>query len=809
MINWKRHFILKIFIAEAFFFIFFLSSSTVRAQHNILGSVSDGRNQPIADATIYIINARSAEKITQTLSSDKGKFNFSVKDTGSYRIRVSHQMFEDGKLELKLSTKDTTLSAIVLIPMTVSLKDVTVEGNRPILEQKTDRLVFNVENSASMTGSTVLEALSKIPGVRVNQSNGVSLVGKGQVNVMIDDRLIQMSGDDLANYLRSMSSNEVSKIEVITNPPAKYDAAGNFGLINIVTKKKRQHGFNGSFSGALSKATYLSGNSGLLLNVNSGKLSVNSSFNISNNVFQESTRPSIFYPSQTWDQRRESKNTSESFLGRLSLDYRITKRQAIGLIYSYGARSIPAEEESTTNIFPASNPNLIDSVINARNGLSKTSNSNNINLHYEYLLDTLGKKFSIDGAYFTFNSTTAQQSVNESLVDGIISNVSNTSSYAPQNVNTYTIQSDISFPNKIMDFNFGGKLSFIKTAASSNYYYNVNTITFENTLLNNAFNYSENIQALYISGSKELGRFSLQLGLRAENTLTTGESITAQQTTKVNYLKIFPTAYLMYQKDQNNSFVLSYGKRINRPSYWYLNPFKQFVSPYFYYEGNPFLRPSFNNIFQLTFNHKNKLITKANVYLLNNIFDQIVINDNSTKISKLTRLNYYSQRNYGISQNYIFSDLKWLESYNSASINYISTKSNIDYASGQSGFGGDLSSNNTFRLNKARTITANADFSYTFPMVSGISKFEAYYSLDAGIKVLLNKKNLALAVNAVDILKTSKVRFSSVTNNIQTSYNNYFDSQSLRFSLNYSFGKVAKTNRQIKEVNNDESRRAN
>ena len=795
-----------------FFWLFLLMLFVLKSngqQYAISGKIADSLGQPVKEATIVLAQPQSGKIITTVQSTGEGIFVIRAVNPGQYNLVITHISFRRDSLNVSITNTDINLTNIVLTQLVKGLKDVVVEANKSFVEQKIDRTVYNVENSVSLAGATALDALTKLPGVRVVNGSGIALAGKGQVMVLIDDRKIFLSGDDLLNFLKAMPAIDVVRIEVIPNPPAKYEAAGNFGLINIVTKKRKTQGFGGTVNSAYSQNYYPSGNAGTQLNYNKGKLSINTTLNGSENNYYEITNPTVFYPLQTWDQHRTSKNISKNIFGRLAVDYQLNKRQLLGFAYLYSFREVDAHENSVTNVNDAWNDKT-DSLISAKNDIHRNSNSHALNFYYERLLDTTGRKIFFDAGYFHLNNNVNSYFFNNSyLVNGYPLSSSYLNSTGPLKATNYTSQIDVIVPGRVMNLSFGGKLSFVETKSAVDFFTQSNTGWLYNDNLSNAFNYKENVQAIYISGNKKLHKWEVQAGLRGENTQTTGYSVTYNQAQKNNYFKIFPSIFINYKLNKNSLFAFSWSKRLNRPNYWYLNPFKQFVSPYFYYEGNPFLQPTYNNGFQLSYTYKNRFVSKVFADIVNNVFDQILLTDTATKITRLTRLNYYSQRNIGFSQSVSIATPKWLENYTSFSLYYISTKSAVNYAAGQAGWGADVTTSTTLTLNNKKTCFAGFDFTYNFPQVSGISHFKAWYQLAMAVRTLWLKKKLTVAVNATDLFRTSRTRFYSITNNVKTQYDNYFDARSLRLSLTYRFGKTENSKRQGKESNTDERKRAN
>ncbi|WPQ63176.1 outer membrane beta-barrel protein [Chitinophaga sancti] len=791
-------------IKPYFFFLFFLfvTLPALAQQLTISGALQDSAHLPVAGAMVQLMNSVDKKVMYTAQSNNDGTFLLKNIDKGSYLLHIQRLAFNEYLHAINVSDTNISLPVIIMSVSVTTLKNVTVNGRKPVLEEKLDRTILNVENNVALTGATALDAVGKMPGIRVSNSS-ISLRGTGMLNVLLDDRLLHISGDDLINMLRSMPASEVVRIELIPNPPAKYDAGGSYGLINIVTKKKRQEGFSGSLNGAFTQAFYSGENGGVLLNLNRNRWNISTSLNGTKSLYNELTNPVTYYTDQTWDQHRKSVNDNKNILSRTAIDYTYNKRQLIGFTYIYSSRKTITNERSNTTI----GLSKLDSLIDAKNNIDRHTQSHDFNLHYENKFDSLGGKFSMDGGYFTFNNRLEQFTQSDVLnPDDEMTNSYRFRNTAPQDVQAFTLQSDVNLRPRFVTFSFGGKFSYIDTKSGTNYYSYTDLGYKYDTTKSNSFTYKERIEALYVNALKNRGKWAFQVGLRAEYTQTTGISVTQDQTTKNNYLKLFPTVYIGFTKDKQNSFSFSYGKRINRPNYWYLNPFKQYISEYFYYEGNPYLQPFYNNTFQLNYIHNNMFITRIQANILNNVYDQILLTDEVTKVSRLTRQNYYSQRNYGINETVNVNVGNWWENSSTAAVYYIDTRSKVTNTASQHGWGADVSTSNTFYFNKGKTVMGGVDASYTFPQLSGVNKFDAYYGVDLGVTVLCYQKKLSLGLNATDIFRTMKTRFHSTVDGVTTYYNNYFDARKVRVSVSYKFGKT-KTRQQSKLSNTEEKGR--
>ncbi|MDB5141111.1 MAG: hypothetical protein JWR12_3027 [Mucilaginibacter sp.] len=778
----------------------------IRAQVTITGKLLDNKGSSVGFAGVMLYRIKDSALVRTAISDTTGKFVLNNVAVAAYFLKVSHTLYRDTVLNIDSSKLGLPLQLNIILNERSAheLKAVTITGRKRLIERLIDRTVFNVENSVAVSGGDALDALKKAPGVQVNGNNSINLTGKSSVKVMVNDRIVNLSGDDLIAMLKSMSADDISKIELITSPPAKYDAGGNSGLINIVTKKNKVDGFSGNMRFSVTQATYAAGNIAGDLAYRSKDLSISGNVNATSGDFLRSSTDYFYYPTETWSEHQSAKNHSRNLNGSLGIDYQLSQNQLIGIKYT-GFYSVDTSRNTTlTNVTGSSG--VPEYVIKTTSNSPVKSKNNDLNIHYEAKLDTAGKKLTIDADYFTFNKNLNQfYSSNNFQPNGqSLNQQTNVQSYSPQTIKVYTVQNDEELPYKFFKLAFGGKLSFIQNYSQASYYNIINSLPVFDAAQSNRFNYKENTQALYLNGSKNADKWNFQLGLRGEFTQTAGYSAEYDQTNESKYFKLFPTVYLTYKKDDNNVFSFTYGKRITRPDYWRLNPFRLYASPYSYSEGNPFLQPAYTNNFELIYNYKDWFSTTLYASIQNNAFDQIGIPDSLTKVIGIVERNFLKVYNYGLILSATLNMLNWMESDNQAQIYYNNSLSSDPHTQKQvRGLGAYLSTDNTIFLNASKTFLGSVSFWYQFPEISGVDRNSAYSDLDMGFKLLLAKKRLTLSINGTDILRTNKPTYHSVTNGEIQTYNNYNDNQGVRISLNYKFGGNNKPLRQSNKSSND------
>lgn len=774
-------------------------------QYSIFGKVANRENKPVEFATVML--KKDSLIIAVSLTDSLGKYKISNIKAGDYTILFTYISFDKKEISIHL-TKDSLVNMQLLVKSN-RLQEVIIIGKKPLVERKMDRIVFNVGNSISSIGANALELLAATPGVRVNTKT-ISLIGKGGVNVMIDDRPSQLSSDDLMNMLKGMSADDIDRIEIITNPGAQYDAQGNNGLINIVTKRSSKLGYNGATRLGYTQSSYSTVSGGGSLNYNKKKLKCYGNFNADDGSNAALEQFAYFYPTQIWKQVDTRRDYSQSLGGQVGVDYQASKTTAIGISYNGTTAKPDIKENIIAPIYDISQKLDYKIITNANN--DRRNHSNAINIHLKQLLDSIGRQGVIDGDWFTYaNNNQRTYASTNYFANGQISPNSYAQffSASKQRINLYTLKADVELPFKIVSFAVGGKLSFINTDNDVSHFQLLNNNYQLDPTQTNQFNYTENIQALYTSASKKIKKWDCQVGLRAEFTETKGVSIANNQINTTSYLELFPTVFATYIKDNKNTFSINFGRRINRPYYDRLNPFRWYLSPYAYVEGNPFLRPSFSNNIELAYTYNSFFTTALSFCKETDRSDQVTFTEGGSNIQATRVQNFLTNYSYQLSNSVVFNTLKWLESTNKLQVYYQIFNSSLPQTPARvQGWSAYVATNNQIMFNQEKTLLGDVNFWYQFPTVESLFSLKSMYSLDIGLKVIMNKK-IQIALNATDILKSSQVDAQGVVNQINQQIVNYYDSRQVRISINYKFGNSKIKQDEYHLGNEDERNRLN
>lgn len=692
------------------------------------------------------------------------------------------------------------------------IQEIVIEGKKKLIERKADRLVFNIENSISATGGDALDALRVTPSIRV-QNDQISMIGKNGMSVMVDDRLIQLSGDDLINFLKTIKSDNIKSIEVIATPPAKYDAEGNSGIVNIKLKKAKANSWTNTIRSTYKQATYPSFSVGNNFTYQKNKLSLLLDVSANKDINIYTNDINYYYPKEHWINKIYNKSHINRVSTILNVGYNFSKTLNIGFQYLGNMGTLKKDETSSSNIYDIGNLNLnraLKSIGNTKN----ENNNHSFNLNLLKKLDTLGKQFTVDVDYFIYNSD-KNNNFNSQDFNSISTNVYK--EYIDNNnlqkINNFSTRVDFELPYQWANLSFGGKMSFTETNNNidiSQYNTsNQNPILTSNQLDN--FTYNENIQAIYFSANRKFGtKWESKIGLRAESTQNKGYSQNTNQTNKNDYFKLFPTFYLSYLLNKENTFAISYGRRINRPSYSNLNPARWYLTPTSYEEGNPFLQPSFTSNFELSHSYKDLLTTTLSFSHTQDGFGQLTVHDLENDRQNFIRRNYYNYSLFSWSEYVNYSVFPWWNANAEASIYYTETNTYTEYLQPKySGWGGYFSTTNDFTLNKNKTILAQFTYEYNYPTIAQENRIDAYSTFGIGVKLLLSQKKLQIALNANNIFGTDRIKTSNTTQGIYQTFRQYYDTQYIRLSLSYKFGNKNLNASKKNTSNEDEKRRAN
>lgn len=796
----------------ASFLIFSVSLQSVSAQEKasgeITGSVIDNTNKLAEYATVTLLKASDSSLVKGAITDENGKYHFDHVANGKYitsasmlgMVKAYSQPFT-----WRNSEKALEVPELVLLQNAHLLKGVSITSTKPFIQREIDKTVVNVENSIVSAGSNAWEILQKSPGVTVDNSNNtIRLQGKTGVQIYVDGRPTYLSQDQLAALLKNMNSNTLKSIEIMTQPPAKYDAAGNAGIINIITKKGKEVGLNGSITAGIGHGKHFRENAGTNLNYRNGKINLYGNYDFYKGTWWNDnyiTRNFYDGTGKTLSTRTEqssyhnSPSTSHNF--KAGIDYYIDDKNTIGFMMN-GAVNPSSDNRYNTTWFKNGDGSLENTSLTHSTEKANWTNYT-YDVNYQGRYDSTGKELDIDVAYSKFDNTALDNYYTNAVYsDGTplpdlpgSPNPNIRQGKTPTMIDIKTAKIDYTLPLKQgAKLSFGAKASFVTTDNNIQYFQLDNqSQQWLYDSATNHFKYTENINAAYINFNKEFKKgWGLQLGLRGEQTVSDGHQFTNDSTVKRNYFQLFPTVFINKKLDKNNTLNLSYARRIDRPDYQTLNPFRYYLDPYTYEEGNPYLQPQLTNSFNLSYAYKSLLIASLNYSNTHNVMAQVLKQDDSALITYQTMENLAKTKNIGLNVSLSIPVTSWWMSNNSINVFYNVFQG--QFLGAYLNFGKaayTANTTNSFTLGKG--FTAELSGYYNSSMLWSIFAIRPQYSVSAGIQKTLLKDKATIKLNVNDIFHTQHSYASVKYQNLDVTANNHWDSQSVGLTFTWRFNK--------------------
>jgi hypothetical protein len=793
---------------------------TISAQTGkISGAVTDGSQKPAEAATVSLLRATDSAVVKFTATAKNGQFLFEQIAFGRYLVSITavgHQAAYSPAFELSAGTGDQTLPPLALASQTKALTTITVTARRPLVEQKIDRTVVNVEASVTNVGSSAMEVLEKSPGLSVDKDGNISLKGKQGVMVLIDGRPTQLGGADLANLLRSMNANQLDQIEIMTNPPARFDAAGNAGIINLKTKKTKTVGYNGSVSvnygqGFLPKLNeslnfnYRQGSWNLFTTLSHGFRQNRNELNIQRTFIDNNTKNVL----SQFDQQARMKNSRSSYSAKLGADYFAGKNTTVGIVLTGFSAPSAFRNNNLINMYDVSG--LLTTQTRALSVQNESWKNYGANLNFRQVLDTTGRELTADVDYVTYDAMNNQSLSNYYFTSAGEAKQKGDTLYGrlPQLIDIYSGRIDYVMPLKGgARFEAGLKTSVVKTDNNAIYDTVSNGVVIRDRNRSNHFIYEENINAAYINLSGPLSKkWSGQLGLRLENTNAKGSQLTTNQNFDRRYTQLFPTAYLQYTANEKNSFVLNYGRRIRRPNYESLNPFIEYLDRYTYQQGNPNLKPQFSHNIELSHTYKGFLTTTLNASQTEDIIQQVIEQNELTNETYVKQANIARQQQFGLAVSANKAITKWWT--NSLYVNlfynhFEGLVNNIPVTIDATTL--MLNGSQQFKLNK--TLTAEVGGWFRTAGIEGVIRAGQMGGLNLGFSQNILKDKGSLRLGVRDILYSQKFRGQTKYGNVDAAFQQQNDSRvvTLGFTYRFSKGKVSGPQKRAASSSDEQNR---
>lgn len=757
-----------------------LSAQTYR----LSGCVQDENRQPVEVANVLLKQAKDSTYITGMLTDTQGCFAFN-QPQGEYLLHIALIGNEDLYLPVTLRG-DKNMGELTLKSSSALLDEVTVTAARPVIRRLVDRVVFDAHNSIASAGGNALDLLREVPGLRVGQ-NSIDIIGKGGVKIYINDRETKLSGDELTDYLRSYDASQILKVEVITTPPSKYDAAGNAGIINIRLKSRPKDYLGGTASASCTvgeKDHY--GYGGLSLNLSRGRVSSFLNGGTTQGKYETRETNRRYFPSDTWYSRSDYTNHMNSFYLQGGVDVSLDRAWTVGMQAAYN-RSAPKPNNalSWTEVYGTS-ATVPDSLLYSDSDKDFNSDRLNLNFHTDKLWGDKGKKMTWDVDYLRDNRGEEMGFLSKTTrPDGVeVPGTNFDYNYLQhRKVDVLSSALDFTLPFEKYKLTAGAKVSFTNTRNRIDY------DTSDATLVqDDYFRYKEQIYALYADCSREFSeRFSMQLGLRMEHTRTVGISEAKHTENRHDYTRLFPTLYLLYSPADGHALNFSFSNRISRPSQNMVNPFPFYQNKYTYACGREDLKPSYTYNAELGYTLKNNFNLSAYYSYSDDVFFQVLDLNPETNVSSFLWENFMTTHAFGLNNSYTLRT-RWLQAYLQHGVSYRRTTSSAATTSPEEkGWAYDAGLRNTFFLNAKKTLLATLSGSYSSRQYRGVYLTSPTYSVSAGLLCRLLDNRLSLSLNVNDLF-VSHSQMEAVSNGLKIIADNRYAFANFRIGVSYTFG---------------------
>ncbi|MDC8102972.1 TonB-dependent receptor domain-containing protein [Chryseobacterium sp. PTM-20240506] len=775
-----------IFIGILIFFSTLLPAQDIQ-RFSLSGTIKSDGTQSLV---ISLFDAENTLIKTET-ADRQGQFRFSALKVGRYQLKVYRNGFEVYHSENIPVTENKMLPVIDLTVK--SIEEVTITKTRPFIERQEGKMILNVENSISATGSSAFEILEKAPGVSVDNNDNLSLHGKGNLLVQIDGKNTPMTGSDLAGYLRGIPSASIDKIEFVTNPSSKYDAEGS-SIINIRLKKEQKKGTNGTVSISAGAGKYIKTNNTVSINHRSGKVNAFANYGFVDRIFYNHLLLNRnFYENNQFKKAFIQDNFLKfgitGHMTRMGIDYDLNNKNILGLSVGLVANNVKIDG-NTSSLTLGSNQ-LPESTFGT---ISKTRNhfaNPSLNLNHKYSLDSLGSELTTDFDYINYSNGSLQNFETRNYnLSGSLDRLDILKGDMKGKLNIFSLKSDLT-----KNFKYGWKLesgiktSFVKSDNDLKFFDGSSGVFVSDPTKTNHFIYEENINAVYGNASKKWERLKMIAGLRMENTNIKGMQLANNQINKRNYTQVFPSAVLAYNITDKSSMEISLSRRITRPSYNQLNPFRFYFDPTTSKAGNPDLIPETMMNYELTYSLNNKYFATLNYSRTSDHIINVVkpVVENGQNIAIQTFENISSASHYGLSLIVPVKVMRWWDISNTASFYYASFTGNVSGSqiTNQGNFTFSINSIHNFKLGNG--FTAEVTGNYHAREIQAYVYARPYGFLSIGAQKKFNNKSV-LKFSFADVFFTSNPRGQFAYNDYLENFTVKRDSRVVMLSYTYNFG---------------------
>lgn len=766
---------------------------------SIIGKINDAEGQAVIFANVALFSATDSSLVKVETTNDVGAFQLRDLAAGVYDLQITYvgakdlwqrnlQLADAQKLDLELLSFEAA---------SVELAQATVTATRALVEIKPDRTVFNVQGTINSVGADAISLLRKAPGVTVDNNDNINVLGRAGVLLYVDGKRLPLTGQDLSSYLQNLPAEQIDRIDIISNPGARYEAEGNAGIIDIRLKKDKNLGTNGSLNTTYSQGRYAKSNLNASGNYRQKAFNAYGSAGLGDGAIFHNMDFSSTQNNLALSETNRDRNSWQNFDYRFGTDFFAGKKHTIGFLVS--ARQMEGQRRglSRITIAPQSTPNVLDSILVANTTANDKRQQHTYNVNYRFD-NNKGRTLNIDLDYGKYNNDSERFLPNQyfdAAEDRVLTEVVN-SFDTPTDIDISTFKLDFEEGLWGGQFTAGTKLSRVISDNTFLVYDVLDEIPSINDRQSNRFEYTENVYAGYVNFSRALNKkWNFSAGLRAEQTDATGDLQAflpelQEPPVELNYLSWFPSAGLTWQVARQHSLALNYGRRINRPDYNVLNPFNNQLSQLSYERGNPFLRPEIVNNIELGYTLAYRYNFKIGYSRTSDQITRLIGPDEVDPRSNfISWENLADQTVFSMNISAPVQVSKGWNAYFNVSASHLDNQA--DYGDGAIV---DVQAF-TYTIYQQHTIDLPAGFKgevsgyYAGPGVwGGVFEYESNWSFDLGLQRKFLQDRLNVRLSASDLFYETGWDGVSSFNGLLSSGSGRWDSRRVSVSMSYLFG---------------------
>ncbi|MCH2488895.1 MAG: TonB-dependent receptor [Flavobacteriales bacterium] len=784
--------------------------------------IEEGSGTPLEYATVSFTNANNTV-VNGGITDLDGNYSIEVPE-GVYSIKFEFISYKSKTLTQQRINKDTSIPTVSLALDASSLDEVVVRAETTEVQVRLDKKIYNIGKDLTTSGATVSDALNNVPSVTVDVEGAISLRGNENVRILINGKPSAIAGFGSTDALRQLPAEAIERVEVITSPSARYDAEGTAGILNIILRKEKTLGLNGSVQANIGypSSSNVSGN----INLRTDKFNI---FNTTGVRYRDAPGNAFFsnrYFSDTREnplvtEDRKYERQDQGFNTNLGIEYYLTERSSIT---ASGFLRLGDDEDVTTN-----ETNEFDRQNNLAITRIRTEKETEEDLSYQFSLNYInnfnesGHKLTVDFQYDTDEETENAFiderntfPMEEALPAEIVATV--------EDETEYLAQADYVLPiGENAQFEAGFRANFEETVTDYELYeqFSPNSSFRRNDSLSNIFTYEENVMAAYSQYGNKFGKFSFLLGLRLENTQLKGNVEAADVASETNdelninfdknYTGLFPTVNLIYELNERENVTLGYNRRINRPRGYFINPFPSRSSEANVFQGNPDLDPAYSSAFDLGYLKRwDKLTLTSSIYYQyeTDSFERIQedtgqLTPNGIPIIRTIPINLSTNQRYGFEAGVLYNPLEWLRL--NGSFNYFKfitegSFNGVDYGT---------ENDSWFARGSAKvSLPAKIDWQtnafYRGPRNNAQTETEGLLSINLAFSKDIINDNATIGFNVSDLLNSRKRRSVTETETFRSDSEFQWRERSFTLSFTYRFNQKKQRERSRNDTPGDD-----